>query len=831
MKDKIIKTIEDTSAYLKHYKTKGAKNGVRRYQNEDGSLTPEGYKHYGITPRVKNFQEDTGKITEESRNSYGKYPGMTDKDLIEAIGKKKLENEYVSLQTRLESKNTNDKRALAREIFNTAGKGVDIGVAAYKSSFKKEENYMHDKADELKKRNDESIKKANEAIKAWNEKGWKEENDRREFLEGINVEEPGSRGRVKGGVKLINKKWMDPNQEDLYKQAKDSENNNRIAQKQIDDVYSSSKNAVNNIANGAIGKTIENNSFNKKLKEEGEIAKEEASELGKENLEAVVKRLRLEKEYEDLVSPPKPSAAERGREIVSWIGSLLGIGLTGIYIVNAIKDGQRKKEKGVKQSAMYDDKNFLIHYRTQGSKNGVRRYQNEDGSLTPEGYAHYGIDPNGRNEGQVEVQGVNPKQYKSIIKLQSKLSRQSLRDDAYRKDNDSERKMSELRDKSSINRLDNYDKFNNKVYSNNAKMQKSKLDSNIKLKELKTRSDLRRSESDDKYKQERNINREAYRNERAAAKDERRYLRDESRYAMKEARNQASIDRAAARQKSQNTRKNIGLIVASAAVLGTLAVAGASKLMKLGNEQHRLNLGTESENRISELKAKGAQLIKGYAARKAADLDFEKGMGKIKEIASAKDWARGEKSASNKWKRDEKSASNKWNRDEESAANKWNRDEKSKVSQHDRDEGDRVSEFKRNQKSLNEQARRNEESRQNAFNRGQTGLDNQYTRNKNKYEYEQLGSQKLEAARQEGRDAVLNEQAAAKSAAAAKREATKQAKAALGLTGNKQPSDDEVAATMDLYAHNYDKPEDLKAAYPNLDNSAILKLFKNIYGK
>lgn len=34
--------------------------------------------------------------------------------------------------------------------------------------------------------------------------------------------------------------------------------------------------------------------------------------------------------------------------------------------------------------------NYLIHYGTPGQKWGTRRYQNEDGSLTPEGYIHYG---------------------------------------------------------------------------------------------------------------------------------------------------------------------------------------------------------------------------------------------------------------------------------------------------------------------------------------------------------------------------------------------------------------------------------------------------------
>lgn len=37
------------------------------------------------------------------------------------------------------------------------------------------------------------------------------------------------------------------------------------------------------------------------------------------------------------------------------------------------------------------DSDSLYHYRTRGSRNGVRRYQNEDGSLTPLGRSHYGV--------------------------------------------------------------------------------------------------------------------------------------------------------------------------------------------------------------------------------------------------------------------------------------------------------------------------------------------------------------------------------------------------------------------------------------------------------
>lgn len=38
---------EGNEDYLEHYGVKGQKHGIRRYQNEDGSLTPEGREHYG----------------------------------------------------------------------------------------------------------------------------------------------------------------------------------------------------------------------------------------------------------------------------------------------------------------------------------------------------------------------------------------------------------------------------------------------------------------------------------------------------------------------------------------------------------------------------------------------------------------------------------------------------------------------------------------------------------------------------------------------------------------------------------------------------------------
>lgn len=52
MNDEMITNDEmnSDSGHLEHYQIKGAKHGVRNYQNPDGSLTPAGRERYGVGP-------------------------------------------------------------------------------------------------------------------------------------------------------------------------------------------------------------------------------------------------------------------------------------------------------------------------------------------------------------------------------------------------------------------------------------------------------------------------------------------------------------------------------------------------------------------------------------------------------------------------------------------------------------------------------------------------------------------------------------------------------------------------------------------------------------
>ena len=71
---------EYDEAYLMHYRTEGSKNGIRLYQNKDGSLTPLGRIHYGIgQKRVSKLNENIENKKTDVKNA----TGMADRLMVE----------------------------------------------------------------------------------------------------------------------------------------------------------------------------------------------------------------------------------------------------------------------------------------------------------------------------------------------------------------------------------------------------------------------------------------------------------------------------------------------------------------------------------------------------------------------------------------------------------------------------------------------------------------------------------------------------------------------------------------------------------------------------
>lgn len=89
---------------LQHYGTKGMKWRIRRYQNKDGSLTPEGRKRYSVrngskgTSSSKSSSSQSSSKKEKPKKEKPKpvYETMDDAELEKTVRRLELEKRYRS---------------------------------------------------------------------------------------------------------------------------------------------------------------------------------------------------------------------------------------------------------------------------------------------------------------------------------------------------------------------------------------------------------------------------------------------------------------------------------------------------------------------------------------------------------------------------------------------------------------------------------------------------------------------------------------------------------------------------------------------------------------
>jgi len=134
---------ESQNDYLMHYRTKGSKNGYRRYQKEDGSLTPEGREHYGVgDPRkaggvgLHDKQGNRVSVASNVKAAYKNAPGVA-KAAFKMLFKKKSSNKPAATEGIQQQKKTESseeapkktsKQQKVRNAYKVMGKVLKVGA-------------------------------------------------------------------------------------------------------------------------------------------------------------------------------------------------------------------------------------------------------------------------------------------------------------------------------------------------------------------------------------------------------------------------------------------------------------------------------------------------------------------------------------------------------------------------------------------------------------------------------------------------------------------------------------------------------------------------------
>ena len=133
---------------LGHSGIKGQKWGIRRYQNEDGSLTEEGKKRYGTPETYRAVAKEASSLEEATKGASSAvstaasiintqrgskairkdYSNLSDKELQEKINRLNLERAYGDLSG--DTKYVKTGKEKAREILQTAGATLAIASTA-----------------------------------------------------------------------------------------------------------------------------------------------------------------------------------------------------------------------------------------------------------------------------------------------------------------------------------------------------------------------------------------------------------------------------------------------------------------------------------------------------------------------------------------------------------------------------------------------------------------------------------------------------------------------------------------------------------------------------
>lgn len=127
----------------------------------------------------------------------------------------------------------------------------------------------------------------------------------------------------------------------------------------------------------------------------GKTIKKDYSNISDQELRNRIARLQLEDSYGKLTGDTKyvKSGSEKAREMLQTTGAILAVAGSAAMLAKTIYDmrlASLEKAAAGHSDILDEDENYLSHHGILGMRWGIRRYQNEDGTLTAEGRERYG---------------------------------------------------------------------------------------------------------------------------------------------------------------------------------------------------------------------------------------------------------------------------------------------------------------------------------------------------------------------------------------------------------------------------------------------------------